>query len=169
MMRLPVGSPWPASRQVVAVGAATAAFLTALLALAVAPERRLALAAGIVYVGLTVAATKTPALVAEQTVAGAAVAVTTLVGADTVAVGVVPIVAGVVLASELLGLAGQLAIVVPRRSEPGVRRALTAAVGAAMLSGAVVGAGSLPGPTGLLATVAAATGVIAAAQLMRAY
>ena len=136
--RITPGTPWPPGRQAVAVGAATVAFVTAVLAVALSSERGLTLAVAAVYVALTVTATRTPTLVAEQTVTGVAVAWATLVGTDPVVWGIVPLVTGVVASSELLGLAGRLGVVVPRSAAAGVRRATIAAVLALTMTSATL-------------------------------
>ena len=78
-----------------------------------------------------------------------------------------PLVAGVVATSELAASAGRLGMVVPRDPRPELRRVAIATAIAAAASGAALAVSGLPGPDGLVATVAGAAGLALAAVALR--
>jgi hypothetical protein len=151
---------WPPGRLGVALLAVIAAASTAVVGVLAGPDW--AAIVGGIHITATVVAVVAPATLPAQVAAGVVLAWSLFAetgGSTTLetgrAVALVAIVVGVIATAELLGLAAQMGIVVPRRPAPGLARvALTvaAALGVAVVTLVV---GRIEGPRGLVATLLA--------------
>lgn len=157
---------WPGSGRGILLLGVLVAVLTAVGATA-GNEQDEVVALGILHVSMALATAIQPTAIRLQVAAGVALAASMLLGVDGTAVAAVPVVIGVVATTELLGLALQMRIVVPRDPRPGMRRvALTTAAGAVAAT-VTLAAGSLDGPAGLAATLLAAGGCVGFVALLR--
>jgi hypothetical protein len=107
-------------------------------------------------------------MLAAQVAAGVGLAWGLVPGTGGPVVAVVAVVVGVVATSELLGASGRLGMVIERDPAPEVRRVGVAVAIALATSGAALAAGSLAGPSGLVATAVAALGCILVAAAVGA-
>lgn len=157
----PVATLWPAGRRALAGAAVAVATVTALAGGLVVASGRLALVFGAAHVGATLIAVQRPPAVGLHVATGSALAAAALVDSGDTVAGVVILVAGAVVGAELLGGAGEAAIVVERDPRPTVRRAALAGAMALAVAGLVVVLGAIDGPSGVLATAVAAIGATA--------
>lgn len=166
------GSPvatswWPARRHTAALAVLTASLAGAAGAALGTSDGYLYGAA--IYVAVTVVALFVPAGITAQVVGGQVLVGSLLLGqAGVRPLLLLPLVAGVVVTAELLGVAARLATLVERDPRDDLQRAGIATLVGAGAFGVAAMAGGLPGPSGLLA-VALASGACAvlAAVLVR--
>lgn len=150
---------WPAARAWTALLVVVVAVATGVVGFAVcaagAEEGEDAIAAvlGVAHVLAALWVLANPSSLAVQVGVGALLAATPLLGTDGTAVGVVPVVVGVVATAELLGVCGRLGMVVPRDPAPDRNQVGVTTLGAALASGLTLGVGALAGPVGLVAVV----------------
>jgi hypothetical protein len=155
---------WPTGRRWIAGLAMTAAAGTSVVAIAVlalttgdADDGRgfggPAITLAIAHVLATAWALLNPRLLPLQVVVGAALAASPVAVTDATAVGVVPVVAGVVATAELLGVCGRLSMVVPRDPTPDRDQVGLATAAAAVVSALALGVGALTSASGLVAVL----------------
>lgn len=136
--------------------------ITAVLAVSPDPSST-RVVAGLVYVAAGTAALVRPIAVTIQTVLGMGLAASLILSGRADPLFIVPVVAGTILAAELLGHYWTESL----PFKPERHSSAAAAVGPVLVAGGVYAlvlmAGSLPGPTGMGAVLLAAAATIAAA------
>jgi len=165
---------WPTARRSTAALAAASGAATGVVAFLVCDlladdgEQALAAVLGIGHVLVTLWVVFNPRSLAMQVILGSLLAATPLVAGDGngAALGMVPIVTGVVATSELLGLSGRLGMVVARDPTTDRTQVLLTTLGAATASSMTVGVGVLAGPGGLVAVVLGAAACAGLALLL---
>jgi hypothetical protein len=158
---------WPVTRRGLATAAVACAVLTSAAGAALG-DGGWATSAALAHAVAAVWTLADSRAVDGQVAAGVGMAWALVPGTDGPVVGVVVVVVGVVLTSELLGATTRLGMVVERDPRPELRRAGGAALVALVASAATLAAGSLAGPSGLLATAVAGTGCALLAVALRA-
>lgn len=164
----PVGlTVWPPARRGLAAAAIAAAAITGVLAWAL-HDHGLVTLLGFVHLAAACWAVQDGRAVPTQVGSGVALTWSLLAGAHGTVPGVVPVLLGVIAASELLGSSHRLGTVLARDVVGELRRVGTALVVASGASVAVLGVGALAGPSGMVATAAGGVGCGVLALAVRA-